>query len=35
MKKMIKWIDWGRDNYAGVTWSNIPEATAEGFSSDG
>lgn len=19
------WIDWGRDNYAGVTWSNIPE----------
>jgi fructan beta-fructosidase len=19
-----KWIDWGRDNYAGVTWSNIP-----------
>jgi fructan beta-fructosidase len=20
-----KWIDWGRDNYAGVTWSNIPE----------
>jgi len=21
-----KWVDWGRDNYAGVTWSNIPEA---------
>jgi fructan beta-fructosidase len=21
----IKWVDWGRDNYAGVTWSNIPE----------
>ena len=20
-----KWVDWGRDNYAGVTWSNIPE----------
>jgi fructan beta-fructosidase len=20
------WIDYGRDNYAGVTWSNIPEA---------
>jgi fructan beta-fructosidase len=20
----IRWIDWGRDNYAGVTWSNIP-----------
>ena len=20
----VKWIDWGRDNYAGVTWSNIP-----------
>jgi fructan beta-fructosidase len=19
-----QWIDWGRDNYAGVTWSNIP-----------
>ncbi|MCF8302024.1 MAG: glycoside hydrolase family 32 protein [Bacteroidales bacterium] len=19
------WIDWGRDNYAGVTWANIPE----------
>lgn len=22
----IRWIDWGRDNYAGVTWSNIPES---------
>jgi fructan beta-fructosidase len=21
-----KWLDWGRDNYAGVTWSNIPES---------
>jgi fructan beta-fructosidase len=21
-----KWVDWGRDNYAGVTWSNIPES---------
>jgi fructan beta-fructosidase len=21
-----KWLDWGRDNYAGVTWSNIPDA---------
>ncbi|MDN3667950.1 glycoside hydrolase family 32 protein [Echinicola jeungdonensis] len=21
----IKWIDYGTDNYAGVTWSNIPE----------
>jgi fructan beta-fructosidase len=20
-----RWVDWGRDNYAGVTWSNIPE----------
>lgn len=20
-----KWVDWGRDNYAGVTWSNIPD----------
>jgi fructan beta-fructosidase len=20
-----KWIDWGRDNYAGVTWSDIPK----------
>lgn len=19
------WLDWGRDNYAGVTWSNIPD----------
>jgi fructan beta-fructosidase len=22
----IKWLDWGTDNYAGVTWSNIPES---------
>ena len=22
----VRWLDWGRDNYAGVTWSNIPEA---------
>lgn len=22
----IQWVDWGRDNYAGVTWSNIPES---------
>ena len=21
-----RWVDWGRDNYAGVTWSNIPES---------
>lgn len=21
----VKWVDLGRDNYAGVTWSNIPE----------
>ncbi|MGY6520654.1 MAG: glycoside hydrolase family 32 protein [Mongoliitalea sp.] len=21
----VAWIDWGADNYAGVTWSNIPE----------
>ncbi len=21
----IQWVDWGRDNYAGVTWSNVPE----------
>jgi fructan beta-fructosidase len=20
----VRWLDWGRDNYAGVTWSNIP-----------
>jgi fructan beta-fructosidase len=20
----VKWVDWGRDNYAGVTWSGIP-----------
>jgi fructan beta-fructosidase len=24
--KDIRWVDWGRDNYAGVTWSNIPES---------
>lgn len=24
-KDKILWIDYGRDNYAGVTWSNIPE----------
>jgi fructan beta-fructosidase len=22
----VRWLDWGRDNYAGVTWSDIPEA---------
>jgi fructan beta-fructosidase len=22
----IRWVDWGRDNYAGVTWSNVPES---------
>lgn len=22
----VKWLDWGADNYAGVTWSNVPEA---------
>jgi fructan beta-fructosidase len=21
-----RWVDWGRDNYAGVTWSNVPES---------
>ncbi|MFC0262183.1 glycoside hydrolase family 32 protein [Fontibacter flavus] len=21
----VKWLDWGADNYAGVTWSNVPE----------
>jgi fructan beta-fructosidase len=21
----VKWMDWGTDNYAGVTWSDIPE----------
>ena len=21
-----KWLDWGRDNYAGVTWSGVPKA---------
>ena len=21
----IRWIDWGKDNYAGVTWSDVPE----------
>lgn len=21
----VKWVDWGRDNYAGITWSDIPE----------
>jgi fructan beta-fructosidase len=24
-EKSVKWIDWGTDNYAGVTWSGIPE----------
>jgi fructan beta-fructosidase len=24
--KDIRWVDWGRDNYAGVTWSNVPES---------
>jgi fructan beta-fructosidase len=24
--KNIQWVDWGRDNYAGVTWSNVPES---------
>lgn len=24
-EKSCKWIDWGTDNYAGVTWSGIPE----------
>ncbi|MFA9392743.1 MAG: glycoside hydrolase family 32 protein [Prolixibacteraceae bacterium] len=24
-QKAIKWIDYGADNYAGVTWSNVPE----------
>ncbi|MFD2203555.1 glycoside hydrolase family 32 protein [Shivajiella indica] len=24
--KEIKWLDYGADNYAGVTWSNIPES---------
>ncbi len=23
---MIRWLDYGPDNYAGVTWSNLPEA---------
>jgi len=23
--KLTKWVDWGRDNYAGVTYSNIPD----------
>lgn len=24
-EEKTKWIDWGKDNYAGVTWSDIPE----------
>ncbi|MFA9389592.1 MAG: glycoside hydrolase family 32 protein [Prolixibacteraceae bacterium] len=24
-QKQIKWIDFGSDNYAGVTWSNVPK----------
>lgn len=24
--KQVKWLDYGADNYAGVTWSNIPES---------
>ena len=23
--KNTKWIDWGHDNYAGVTWSDVPK----------
>ncbi|WP_340113233.1 glycoside hydrolase family 32 protein [Maribellus mangrovi] len=23
--KETKWVDWGRDNYAGVTWSDVPK----------
>ncbi|WP_297099303.1 glycoside hydrolase family 32 protein [uncultured Draconibacterium sp.] len=23
--KETKWVDWGRDNYAGVTWSDVPQ----------
>ncbi len=23
---IVRWVDWGRDDYAGVTWSGIPEA---------
>lgn len=25
-EKQAIWLDYGRDNYAGVTWSNVPEA---------
>ena len=25
VSKDINWLDWGHDNYAGVTWSDIPE----------
>ena len=25
-EKSDKWIDWGTDNYAGVTWSDIPQS---------
>ena len=24
--KVVRWLDYGRDNYAGVSWSDIPEA---------
>jgi fructan beta-fructosidase len=24
--KNVNWVDWGRDNYAGVTWSDIPDS---------
>ena len=24
-QKEVKWLDYGRDNYAGVTWSDVPE----------
>lgn len=30
-----KWVDWGRDNYAGVTWSNIPETDGRRLFMDG
>lgn len=25
-QEALQWVDWGADNYAGVTWSNIPDS---------
>lgn len=32
---MIRWLDYGPDNYAGVTWANLPKSKTEPFGSVG